>query len=69
MKETKTDLLIYVNAKGIKVISGYADLSEYGAEKVGDWSLLSTAPYEKLMEPVFQMLYKALFVFLSYLFA
>ena len=55
--------LIYVNAKGIKVISGYADLSEYGAEKVGDWSLLSTAPYEKLMEPVFQMLYKALFVF------
>ena len=55
--------LIYVNSKGIKVISGYADLSEYGAEKVGDWSLLSTAPYEVVMVPIFQMLYRAITVF------
>ena len=38
---------IYQNSKGIKVISGYADLSEYGTNKVGDWSLLSTAPYDE----------------------
>jgi len=55
--------LIYVNSKGIKVISGYADLSEYGAEKVGDWSLLSTATYKEVMKPVFQMLYRAIFIF------
>jgi len=40
--------VIYNNSQGRKVISDYADLSEYGAEKVGDWSLLSTAPYEVL---------------------
>jgi diguanylate cyclase (GGDEF)-like protein len=55
--------LIYVNSKGEKVISGYADLSEYGAEKVGDWSLLSTAPYDEVMKPVFQMLYRTVSVF------
>ncbi len=51
--------LIYVNSNGIKVISGYADLSEYGTEKVGDWSLLSTAPYDEIMSPIYQMLYNS----------
>lgn len=55
--------LIYENSKGIKVISGYADLSEYGTDKVGDWSLLSTAPYDEIMNPIYQMLYKAFFAF------
>jgi len=55
--------MIYENSKGIKVISGYADLSEYGAENVGDWSLLTTAPYEDVMKPIFQMLNRAFSVF------
>lgn len=55
--------LIYKNSKGIKVISGYADLSEYGTEKVGDWSLVSTAPYNKIMNPIYQMLYNVFFTF------
>lgn len=55
--------MIYINSKGKKVISGYADLSEYGSEMVGDWSLLSIAPYEEIMRPAYLMLKKALFVF------
>jgi len=49
--------LIYVNSKGRKVISGYADLKEYGAEKVGDWSLLSTAPYNDIMAPLYNLFF------------
>ncbi|OUR95781.1 hypothetical protein A9Q84_14870 [Halobacteriovorax marinus] len=47
--------VIYTNSKGRKVISGYADLKEYGAEKVGDWSLLSTAPYDDIMSPLYDL--------------
>ena len=55
---------IYQNSKGIKVISGYADLSEYGTNKVGDWSLLSTAPYGEIMIPIYVMIYKVIIAFL-----
>ena len=54
---------IYENSKGIKVITGYADLSEYGSEGVGNWSLLSTAPYNKVMAPIYTMVYRAFFLF------
>ncbi|SKB57687.1 PAS domain S-box protein [Maribacter arcticus] len=55
---------IYKNTIDIKIISGYADLSEYGAERVGNWSLLSTTPYNKVMQPIYNMIYKAFFIFL-----
>ncbi len=52
--------MVYVNSKGRKVISAYSDLSEYGTEGVGDWSLLSTAPYEDAMEPISRLFYWSL---------
>jgi len=51
---------IYMNADNRKVISGYADLGEYGAEMTGDWSLLATAPYDTIMAPLFDLFYKLL---------
>lgn len=54
---------IYKNSKGKKVISGYADLSEYGTENIGNWSLISTSPYNTIMLPIYGMLYKVLFAF------
>jgi diguanylate cyclase (GGDEF)-like protein/PAS domain S-box-containing protein len=56
--------IIYINSKGRKVISGYADLNEYGKEKVGDWSLLSTAPYEDIMAPLYSLYYKIILILL-----
>ncbi|CAM3016290.1 hybrid sensor histidine kinase/response regulator [Moritella viscosa] len=53
---------IYSNADNRKVISGYADLGEYGAEMTGDWSLLATAPYDTIMAPLFTLFYKLLFL-------
>jgi len=53
---------IYNNADNRKVISGYADLGEYGAEMTGDWSLLATAPYDTIMAPLFDLFYKLLFL-------
>jgi PAS domain S-box-containing protein len=55
---------IYKNSKDIKVISGYADLAEYGAEGVGNWSLLSATPYTEVMQPIYNMIYRAFFIFL-----
>ena len=55
---------VYENSKDIKVISGYANLSEYGTDGVGNWSLLTTAPYNEVMKPIYQMMYKAFFAFL-----
>ncbi len=55
---------VYVNSKGRKVIGAYADLSEYGAEGVGDWSLLFTVPYDEIMDPVFRLFNKILIIFI-----
>ncbi len=54
---------IYKNSRGIKVISGYANLSEYGTDKARNWALLSTARYDIVMRPIYLMLYKTFFVF------
>ena len=53
---------IYTNADNRHVISGYADLGEYGAEMSGGWSLLATAPYDTIMTPLFDLFYKLLFL-------
>ena len=56
--------VIYVNSHGRKVISDYAYLGEYGAEKVGDWLLLSTAPYQDIMAPLYGLFYKVSIILL-----
>jgi signal transduction histidine kinase len=58
LKRDKNGFLIYVNSNGKKVVSGFADLSEYGTEGVGDWILLSTSSYNEIMSPIYQMLYR-----------
>ncbi len=60
----KDGYTMYINHKGRKVIAAYADLSEYGTEGIGDWSLLFTTPYNEIMEPVFQLFYKILIIFI-----
>jgi len=56
--------VVYINHHGDKVITGYTDLGEYGEERVGDWSLLSTAPYKDIMAPVYQIMYTLLLIFI-----
>jgi len=56
--------LIYESSKEIKVISGYADLAEYGTDRVGDWSLLVVIPYKDVMAPVYRMMLQSFYVFL-----
>ncbi len=63
LKNEENGYIIYKNSKGKKVISGFSDLSEYGTDKVGNWSLISTAPYDDIMVPIYQILYKELITF------
>lgn len=55
---------IYKSLKGIKTISGYASLSKYETEGIGNWLLVTTVPYTEIMKPVYQIVYKAFFIFL-----
>lgn len=64
LKNEENGYIIYTNAKGKKVITGFADLSEYGTDNIGNWSLISTAPYDEIMIPIYQMLYKELIAFI-----
>ena len=63
LKNEEDGYIIYKNSKGKKVISGFSDLAEYGTDKVGNWSLISTAPYDDIMVPIYQILYKELITF------
>jgi len=47
---------IYTNADGIKVLTSYVDLSEYGYDAVGDWSLIATSVYDDIMAPVYDLM-------------
>jgi signal transduction histidine kinase len=42
----------YAETDGHRVMSGYAHLWTYGSNRVGDWRLVATAPYEVIMSPV-----------------
>lgn len=54
---------VYTDSLGRKVISGYADLKEYGSNQAGDWSLMSTAPYDDIMKPLNDLMYKLFSIF------
>ena len=43
--------LIYKGSHGHKVMTGYARLRTYGANKAGDWRLISLASYDSIMKP------------------
>ena len=52
------------NAKGLKLLSGYAALSKYGTDGVDNWFLLRTVPFNEIMKPFFKTVYIAVFIFL-----
>ena len=66
IKAGENGFLIYENSKGIKVISAYADLSEYGTEEIGNWTLLITSPYDIVMVPIYDLLFN-MFIAISLL--
>jgi PAS domain S-box-containing protein len=43
--------LVYTGSHGHKVMTGYARLRTYGANKAGDWRLISLASYDSIMKP------------------
>ncbi len=38
--------LVYTGSQGHKLMAGYARLRTYGANKAGDWRLISLASYD-----------------------
>jgi len=45
----------YVDHEGDRVIAGYSDLSEYGINQGGDWSIISIAPVNRALMDVYQV--------------
>jgi len=45
----------YIDLAGDRVIAGYSDLSEYGKNQGGDWSIISIAPIDLALIDVFQV--------------
>ena len=66
IKSVENDFYVYENLKGVKVISGYTNLSTYGTNNVGNWSLLTIVPYNEVMMPIYQLIFKA-FIFVLFL--
>jgi signal transduction histidine kinase/CheY-like chemotaxis protein/HPt (histidine-containing phosphotransfer) domain-containing protein len=43
--------LVFQGSRGHKLMAGYATLATYGANKVGDWRLITLSSYEAIMRP------------------
>jgi len=52
------------NSKGVKVLFEYAMLSKHGSGGVGNWFLISIVPYNEIMKPFYETVYKTVFIFL-----
>jgi len=52
--DTASGTAVYKNSQGEQVITGFCDLKEMAANKTLDWSILTTAPVEKLLQPTKQ---------------
>jgi len=46
--------LVYKDSRGHKLMAGYTTLRTYGANKVGDWRLITLASYDAIMKPATQ---------------
>ena len=51
----RSGFIEYIDYKGDSVIAGYSDLSEYGKNQGGDWSIISIAPIDRAMLNVFKV--------------
>ncbi|WP_344800082.1 hybrid sensor histidine kinase/response regulator [Litoribacillus peritrichatus] len=45
----------YMDYSGDKVLAGFANLSEYGINHEGDWSLIDVTPEAVVMEPIYEL--------------
>jgi signal transduction histidine kinase/CheY-like chemotaxis protein/HPt (histidine-containing phosphotransfer) domain-containing protein/HAMP domain-containing protein len=43
--------LVFPGSHGHKVMAGFATLSTYGANKIGDWRLITLSSYQAIMKP------------------
>ncbi|MBC8211436.1 MAG: EAL domain-containing protein [Gammaproteobacteria bacterium] len=43
--------IIYRGMNGSKVMAGFADMAEFGANQALDWSVITIAPFEQITEP------------------
>jgi signal transduction histidine kinase/DNA-binding response OmpR family regulator len=46
--------LVFEGSHGHKLMAGYSNLRTYGANKVGDWRLITLASYQEIMKPATQ---------------
>ena len=44
--------IIYTDAKGERVMAGFADMAEFGVNKAMDWSIIAVAPIADITHPV-----------------
>jgi signal transduction histidine kinase/DNA-binding response OmpR family regulator/HPt (histidine-containing phosphotransfer) domain-containing protein len=52
LKSQGDGYLVFQGSHGHKLMAGYATLATYGANKVGDWRLITLSSYEAIMKPV-----------------
>src|SRR5271165_1849978 len=57
--------LVYKGSHGYKVMAGYTRLRTYGANKAGDWRLVSLASYDTIMKPAMETFNRMLSVLLA----
>jgi len=58
----KDGYVAYEDVFGDDVLAGYADLSEYGVNQGGDWSVISMAPIKDIFAPVTKLIGRILAV-------
>jgi signal transduction histidine kinase/CheY-like chemotaxis protein/HPt (histidine-containing phosphotransfer) domain-containing protein len=46
--------LVFQGSQGHKMMAGFATLSTYGANKIGDWRLITLSSYEAIMKPAME---------------
>ena len=69
LKGRDSDYHLYQRAGGERVVSGRATIGRYGVTHVGNWRLISTAPYSDVVEPAQETLNDLLIVGLIMLLA
>jgi signal transduction histidine kinase/CheY-like chemotaxis protein/HPt (histidine-containing phosphotransfer) domain-containing protein len=61
-RDRDTDYTVYHRSDGGRVVSGRAVTGRYGQTNVGNWQLVSTAPYSDVVQPAHQALKELLLV-------
>lgn len=55
LKDNEEGSINYRDSLSEEVLAGYANLSEYGINHEGDWSLVDVTPEAIVMEPIFEL--------------